>query len=517
MTGVASGVSTGPLPTLDGVSPTLTYYSAREPQRQRFRNSADGPRHVHSSGRLCGQPNYTGSQSAPVTFTIAKARPTVTVADAGGPYDGMGYVATATVAGVVSGIDAAHSASLEGVAPTLTYYSGNGVGGNGFSTAPSATGRLYGGGVVCRQRGLCLDRERPGHLQRRLGQPDVAGRFGGQRDLRANAHADGDGLRLAARRSGGQRRCRDLRGRGRRAGHGERDERGCREFGPGMAVGLHDLTATYGGKGANLAGSTSAILPSSMIATTAGGGGDSDSGDGGQATAAQLSDPQALAADEDSHLFVSEAAGHYVREIDLATGTITTVAGNGERGLAGNLGKAGPATAACLENPYGVAVDAEGDLFIADSGNSVVREVNLSTGTMTTVAGNGNQGSTGDNGLATAAELCDPMGVAVDSAGHLFIADSGNNRIREVNLATGVITTVAGNGAMGAERGRRTGHQRRVVVSRGPAPSTDTGTCSSPIGATGGFARSISPRASSPRSRAAVGFLATTVRPLPPS
>ena len=94
-------------------------------------------------------------------------------------------------------------------------------------------------------------------------------------------------------------------------------------------------------------------------------------------------------------------------------------------------------------------MDSAGDLFIADYRNNVIREVNHATGVITTVAGNGSCGYSGDNGQATAAELADPTGVAVDAAGDLFIADSWNNRIREVNLATGVITTVAGNGSCG--------------------------------------------------------------------
>ena len=91
-------------------------------------------------------------------------------------------------------------------------------------------------------------------------------------------------------------------------------------------------------------------------------------------------------------------------------------------------------------------MDSAGDLFIADTDNNRIREVNHATGVITTVAGNGTQGYSGDNGPATAAELMLPRGVAVDSAGDLFIADADNNRIREVNHATGVITTVAGNG-----------------------------------------------------------------------
>ena len=101
------------------------------------------------------------------------------------------------------------------------------------------------------------------------------------------------------------------------------------------------------------------------------------------------------------------------------------------------------------ELPQGVAVDNSGNLFIADTCNDVIREVNASTGAITTVAGNGTCGYSGDGGAATNAELDAPTGIAVDAAGDLFIADSGNDVIREVNYATGVITTVAGNGTYG--------------------------------------------------------------------
>ena len=135
-----------------------------------------------------------------------------------------------------------------------------------------------------------------------------------------------------------------------------------------------------------------------------------------------------------------------IREVVKATGDIITVAGNGTAGYSGDNG---PATAAELIQPYGVAVDAAGDLFIADTGNNVIREVVKATGDIITVAGNGTAGYSGDNGPATAAELHGPDGVAVDAAGDLFIADTLNNVIREVVKATGDIITVAGNGTGG--------------------------------------------------------------------
>ena len=146
-------------------------------------------------------------------------------------------------------------------------------------------------------------------------------------------------------------------------------------------------------------------------------------------------------------LFIADNVNNVIREVNHTTGVITTVAGDGTQGYSGDNG---PATTAELASPTGVALDSNGDLFIDDCENNRIREVNHATGVITTVAGGGSPGEgIGDNGPATAAELAVPEGVAVDAAGDLFIADFGNVRIREVNHVTGVITTVAGNGTEG--------------------------------------------------------------------
>jgi sugar lactone lactonase YvrE len=158
-------------------------------------------------------------------------------------------------------------------------------------------------------------------------------------------------------------------------------------------------------------------------------------------TSASLGDgvPQYIAADRAGNLFFP--VQHTVLRLDATTGVLTLVAGNGTTGFSGDNG---PATSAQLNFPAGVAVDSAGNLYIADSYNNRVRKV--SNGVITTVAGNGTFGFSGDNGPATSAQFGFPYGLAVDSAGNLYIADSGN-RIRKVS--NGVITTVAGNGTTG--------------------------------------------------------------------
>ena len=207
-----------------------------------------------------------------------------------------------------------------------------------------------------------------------------------------------------------------------------------------LAAGTYTVTASYGGT-ADFAPSTTGT-----IVTAAGNGTAGYTGDNGPATAAELNSPWGLAVDSAGDLFIADTDNNVVREVVKATGDIITVAGNGTAGYSGD---SGPATAAELNDPNGVAVDSAGDLFIADTDNNVIREVVKATGDIITVAGNGTAGYSGDNGPATAAELNSPRGVAVDSAGDLFIADCGNNVIREVVKATGDIITVAGNGTAG--------------------------------------------------------------------
>jgi sugar lactone lactonase YvrE len=185
------------------------------------------------------------------------------------------------------------------------------------------------------------------------------------------------------------------------------------------------------------------VSPAGMISTVAGNGAKGFSGDGGPATSASLAGPEGVAVDAAGNLYIADPSNYCVRKVS-PSGIITAVAGNGVSGFSGD---GGPATSAALAYPMGVAVDAAGDLYIADASNNRVRQVSPS-GTISTVAGNGAYKFAGDGGPATSASLYFPSAVAVDTAGSLLIADHANNRIRKVS-PPGTITTVAGNGAVG--------------------------------------------------------------------
>src|SRR5438034_1278138 len=182
-----------------------------------------------------------------------------------------------------------------------------------------------------------------------------------------------------------------------------------------------------------------------VITTVAGKESSGFSGDGGPATAAELYLPAGVTFGAAGDLFIADQQNNRIRRVDATAGIITTVAGNGSAGFSGD---GGPATAAQLQYPYSVTLDATGNIFISD-GNDRIRRVDATTGIITTVAGNGSAGFSGDGGLATAAQLNAPSGVAFDAAQNLFIADRFNSRIRRVDAATGTITTVAGDGTFG--------------------------------------------------------------------
>jgi hypothetical protein len=188
------------------------------------------------------------------------------------------------------------------------------------------------------------------------------------------------------------------------------------------------------------------IATTNIISTVAGNGGYGYAGDGGPALSATFASPAGVATDSTGNLFIVDNQNDVIRKVAAGTAIITTVAGNGTAGYSGD---GGLATQAQLNLPYGAAVDLAGNVFIADTSNHRIRKLTASTGVITTVAGDGVSGYSGDGGLATQATLTLPHGIFVDSSGNLFIADSGNNAVRKVTASTGVITTVAGNGTAG--------------------------------------------------------------------
>jgi sugar lactone lactonase YvrE len=173
------------------------------------------------------------------------------------------------------------------------------------------------------------------------------------------------------------------------------------------------------------------------------------SGDAGPALLGALSQPESVSIDGAGNLYIADTSNNRVRRIDVETGTITTVAGNGQQGYGGD---SGPATNAALNQPTGILADPHGNLYIADTGNGIVRLVNIETGIITTVVGIPNitpfdPAKRGDGGPPLQAELDAPAALALDVSGNLYIADSRNNRVRKVSQITGTITTVAGDGS----------------------------------------------------------------------
>ena len=193
------------------------------------------------------------------------------------------------------------------------------------------------------------------------------------------------------------------------------------------------------------------VSAAGTIAAYAGTGAAGYTGDGGPATAAQLNGPQGCAIDGAGNLFVADANNNVIRRIAAGTGVITTVAGNGVgAGIFPTpfAGDGGPATAAGLGHPYGVAVDGSGNLYVSDTTNQRVRKVTVATGIITTIAGTGGTGLNGDGGAATAATLYNPEGLAVDSACNVYVAEEANSVVRKI-AAGGTISTFAGSNLYG--------------------------------------------------------------------
>ncbi|HEY6340164.1 MAG TPA: NHL repeat-containing protein [Bryobacteraceae bacterium] len=195
------------------------------------------------------------------------------------------------------------------------------------------------------------------------------------------------------------------------------------------------------------------ITPEGIITTVAGSGSLKSvggfSGDGGPATAASLWGPSAVAVDTSGNIYIADTGNERIRKVTPA-GIITTVAGGGPSLPGGFGGDGGPATSATLNGPGGLTVDQEGNLYISDGGNNRVRMV-TPAGSITTLAGDGLLGFSGDGGPAASAQLSGPRGLVMDAAGNLLIADDGNSRIRELSYGPAVLP----NGVVNAASGRR--------------------------------------------------------------
>ena len=183
-----------------------------------------------------------------------------------------------------------------------------------------------------------------------------------------------------------------------------------------------------------------------IMSTIAGNGTSGFGGDGFAAINANLNSPKCITLDSSGNLYIADYGNNRIRKVNANTGIISTVAGNGTSGFSGD---GGVATSAKLAYPYGVTIDGLGNLYIADLSNNRIRKVNASTGIISTIAGNGSSDSGGDGGAATNAGIQLPYGLAIDNSGNLFIAEPFKNRIRKVNSNTGIISTVTGTGSIG--------------------------------------------------------------------
>ena len=182
-----------------------------------------------------------------------------------------------------------------------------------------------------------------------------------------------------------------------------------------------------------------------IITTAVGTGEKGFAGDGGPAQAALLNGPFDVAFDAAGNLFFSDTFNCRIRRVDTRSGTISTVAGNGDKGYSGD---GGPAIAAALNEPYGIVLDRAGNIFIADRLNRRVRRVDAASGIITTVAGIGDAAYSGDGGPGARAGLAEPNGLAFDTVERqLYITDVADNRVRVIDLTTGTIATFAGTGA----------------------------------------------------------------------
>jgi streptogramin lyase len=186
-----------------------------------------------------------------------------------------------------------------------------------------------------------------------------------------------------------------------------------------------------------------AVTQTAVIQTIAATGEGTDGGDGGPALQTNLVQPFGLEVGPDGGLYICEFGAHRIRRLDFKTQQITNVAGTGKQGYSGD---GGPASEAMLDQPHELRFDRAGNLYFTDMRNHAVRKIDAKTRVITTIAGNGKSGFAGDGGPASKSLLNQPHSVCFDDQGQLYIADVGNHRVRRVDLATGRIETIAGTG-----------------------------------------------------------------------
>jgi uncharacterized protein (TIGR03437 family) len=187
------------------------------------------------------------------------------------------------------------------------------------------------------------------------------------------------------------------------------------------------------------------VTPAGIVTTVAGGASTTAVGDGGPATSAYLSSPQGVAVDSGGAIYIADNGANRIRKVD-SYGAITTIAGTGQAGFSGDNG---PAVQASINGPTAIKVDAAGNVYFSDSGNNRIRRIAATSGTITTIAGTGVAGFTGDGSPAVRATLNNPRGLAIDAAGNLYVADTGNNVVRRIDptgITLGNIQTIAGTG-----------------------------------------------------------------------
>ncbi len=443
----ASAVLTFPGPPPQNPSVAYTYYAGSSPSGTGSSTAPVAAGTYTAVASLAGSANYAAAVSAPVIFTIGKATPTVTAVSRNGVYNGKPLAATTTIAGVVPNVDTYPSSQLEGVRPRLTYYVGTSPGGSGSTAPPVDVGTYTVVASFSGSGNYAAGQSPPVTFSIAKPMPRVAV------TASADAVVSGQSVAITATITAVQQ--------GTAAPTGTVDfydwtthtslgsvglsGGSATLFTSALAMGTHNITARYSGD-EHFGAAASVADGGSIITTIAGNASRGFSGDGGQATDAALYWPGGLAVDDAGSLFFTDSGNQRIRKVDLATSVITTIAGDGTKGYGGDGGDAAHAQ---LDSPASVVLDGTGQLYFADRNNYCVRRIDLATGVITTVAGNGTSGYSGDGGSATAAQIGFPQSLVL-AAGRLFIADYIQNVVRAVDLTSGVISTFAGTGTAGS-------------------------------------------------------------------